>query len=46
MHPVGFCSQGIDVWVRGAHDIATESQVTVQASSVVHSGFSSKNRFK
>ena len=35
-------SQGIVVRVRSAHDIATESQVTVQALRVVYSGFSSK----
>ena len=34
------------VWARGAHDIATESHVTVQMYRFVHSDFVSRNWFK
>jgi hypothetical protein len=42
----GLCSPKIIVWARDAHDIATESQVTVQVYRFGHSGFASGNWFK
>ena len=43
IHPGGFCYPQVVVWVRGAHNIAKESQVIVQVYCFVHSGFVFRN---
>ena len=38
IHPGGFCYTQIVVWARGADNIATEPQMSVQVHTFVHSG--------
>ena len=45
IHPGGFCYTQIVVWARGAHNTATESQLTVY-DPFVHSESVSRNWFK